>query len=58
MVKPHGRLVLVSLTRYRAYTSSLSNGSSTRALQPLREGELILGRASRLYAFSGYHFRT
>ena len=58
MVKPHGLLVLVSFTRYRASTSSLSNRSSTCALQPLREGDLVLGRASHLYAFSGYHFRT
>jgi len=51
MVKSHGRLVLVSFNRHRPSTPSLSNGSSTRALQPLREGDLILGRASRLYAF-------
>jgi hypothetical protein len=58
MVKPHGLLVLVSYTHHCASTSSLSTWSSTRDLQPLREGDLISGRASRLYAFSGYRNRT
>ncbi len=54
MVKPNGRLVLVSYAHHCASTSSLSTRSSSWALQ----GDLILGRASRLYAFSGYHNRT
>ena len=54
MDKPNGRLVLVSCTHYCAFTSSLSTRWSSWALQ----GDLILGRASRLYAFSGYHNRT
>src|SRR5690348_3066780 len=54
MVKPNGRLVLVSYTHYCASTSSLSTRWSSWALQ----GNLILERASRLYAFSGYHNRT
>ena len=33
MVKPHGQLVLVSFTRYRASTPSLSTSWSTRVLQ-------------------------
>jgi hypothetical protein len=54
MVKPNGRLVLVSCAHHCASTPSLSTRSSSWALQ----GDLILGRASRLYAFSGYHNRT
>ena len=54
MDKPNGRLVLVSFTCCHAFTPSLSTRSSSWALQ----GDLILGRASRLYAFSGYHNRT
>ena len=54
MDKPNGRLVLVSFTHYCAFTSSLSTRWSFWALQ----GDLILERASRLYAFSGYHNRT
>ena len=54
MDKPNGRLVLVSFTHYCAFTPSLSTRSSSWALQ----GDLILERASRLYAFSGYHNRT
>ncbi len=54
MDKPNGRLVLVSYAHYCASTPSLSTRSSSWALQ----GDLILGRASRLYAFSGYHNRT
>ena len=54
MDKPNGRLVLVSFTHYCAFTSSLSTRWSSWALQ----GNLILERASRLYAFSGYHNRT
>ena len=54
MDKPNGRLVLVSYTHCCASTSSLSTRWSFWALQ----GDLILERASRLYAFSGYHNRT
>jgi hypothetical protein len=54
MDKPNGRLVLVSYTHHCASTSSLSTRWSFWALQ----GDLILERASRLYAFSGYHNRT
>ena len=59
MDKPNGRLVLVSCTHYCASTSSLSTRSSSWALHyPYGLGDLILGHASRLYAFSGYHNRT
>ena len=59
MVKPNGRLVLVSYTHHCAYTSSLSNRwSSCALLYPFGLGDLILRSASRLYAFSGYHNRT
>ena len=54
MDKPNGRLVLVSYMHYCTSTSSLSTRWSSWALQ----GNLILERASRLYAFSGYHNRT
>jgi hypothetical protein len=58
-VKPHGQLVPVSSTPYGASTPGLSTSSSTRGLQgPYGPGNRILGRASRLYAFSGYPFRT
>src|SRR5207248_4711057 len=59
MVKPNGRLVLVSYTHCCASTSSLSNRwSSCALLAPYGLGDLILGSASRLYAFSVYHNRT
>ena len=59
MDKPNGRLVLVSYAHYCASTSSLSTRwSSWTLLDPFGLGDLILGRASRLYAFSGYHNRT
>ena len=58
MVKPNGQLVTVSSTHYCAYTSVLSNWSSTSALHSLRLGDLILGKVSRLYAFSVYPDRT
>src|SRR6202789_4490253 len=59
MDKPNGRLVLVSYPHYYASTSSLSTRWSSWALRdPFGLGDLILGRASRLYAFSGYHNRT
>src|SRR5882757_7841996 len=58
-VKPNGRLVLVSYAHYCASPSSLSTRWSSWALLfPFGLGDLILGRASRLYAFSGYHNRT
>ena len=58
MVKPNGLLVLVSSTYYYAYTSSLSTWSSSTALQSFRLGDLILGKVSRLYAFSAYPNQT
>src|ERR1700690_4191873 len=59
MVKPNGRLVLVSCTHHCASTSRLSTRQSSWALLiPYGLGDLILGSASRLYAFSGYHNRT
>src|SRR5512135_2725897 len=59
MVKPNGRLVLVSSKHHCPYTSSLSNRwSSCALLFPYGLGDLILGSASRLYAFSVYHNRT
>ena len=59
MIKPNGRLVLVSYVHYCTSTSSLSTWWSSRALHfPFGLGDLILGHASRLYAFSGYHNRT
>src|SRR5206468_3028939 len=58
-VKPHGRLVPVSSTPYRAYTSGLSTWSSSRGLQRAYAlGGLILRRVSRLDAFSAYPCRT
>ena len=59
MVKPNGRLVLVSFMHYCTFTSSLSNTWSSCALHfPFGLGDLILRSASRLYAFSVYHNRT
>ena len=70
MAISHGRLVLVSSTHYCAYTPSLSSDrflyrSPFRETRSLRvafrgtltgtTGTLILGCASRLDAFSGYH---
>jgi hypothetical protein len=52
--KPIERLVPVSFTRCRAFTSGLSTWWSSTAL----EGELVLRRVSRLDAFSGYPVRT
>ena len=49
----------VSFTPYGASTSGLSTQwSSWEPLTPKGHGNLILKRASRLDAFSGYHFRT
>ena len=57
--KPLGLLVPVSCTRYRASTSGLSTQSSSWGpYQVNPEGVLILKRASRLDAFSGYPFQT
>ena len=57
--KPLGLLVPVSYTRCRASTSGLSTQSSSWGpYQVNPEGVLILRRASRLDAFSGYPFRT
>ena len=57
--KPLGLLVPVSSTRCRASTSGLSTQSSSWGpYQVNPEGDLILRRASRLDAFSGYPFQT
>ncbi len=57
--KPLGLLVPVSCTRCRASTSGLSTQSSSWGPYLVNpEGDLILRRASRLDAFSGYPFRT
>src|SRR6476619_4417894 len=54
-----GLLVPVSSTHYCASTSGLSTQwSSWEPLTHKGYGNLILKRASRLDAFSGYHFRT
>ena len=58
MVKPNGLLVLVSFSYYYASTSSLSTWSSSTALLSFRLGDLILGKVSRLYAFSAYPNQT
>src|SRR6266545_4875616 len=60
MVKPNEQLVTVSSTHYCAYTSVLSNWSSSSALVSCITslGDLILGKVSRLYAFSVYPDRT
>src|SRR5579863_256931 len=52
-IKSNERLVPVSFTRRRAFTSGLSTWWSSTALQ----GELVLRLVSRLDAFSGYPFR-
>ena len=54
MTKPNGLLVSLSYTHYCAYTRDLSTWWSATNLQ----GELILGEAWRLDAFSAYPFRT
>ena len=54
-----GLLVPVSCTPCGASTSGLSTQSSGWGPYPVkRVGDLILKRASRLDAFSGYHFPT
>ncbi len=53
-IKPIERLVPVSSTRRRAYTSGLSTWSSSTALK----GDLVSRGVSRLDAFSGYPVRT
>src|SRR5262245_18900149 len=59
VVKPHGRLVPVSSTHCCASTSGLSTSWSRTALQgTCVPGDLFLGWASHLDAFSGYPFRT
>jgi len=50
-------LVPVSLIHHCTYTPGLLTWSSSRSLH-LTEGDLILRRASRLYAFSVYPGRT
>ena len=52
MVKPHDRLVLVSFTRCRASTSSLSPGSLPGVFSPLEgEGISYLGVGFTLICF-------
>src|SRR5712664_3643992 len=58
MVKPNEQLVTVSSTCCHASTSVLSNRLSSCALHTFRLGDLILGKVSRLYAFSVYPNRT
>src|SRR6266702_7915546 len=59
VAKPLGLLVPVSAARCRASTSGLSTQSSSWGpYQVNPEGDLILRRASRLDAFSGYPFQT
>ena len=58
MVKPNEQLVTVSSACYHTYTSVLSNRLSSCALVTFRLGDLILGKVSRLYAFSVYPNRT
>jgi hypothetical protein len=53
-----GLLVSVSSTHYCASTSDLSPSDLLGALPGNPVGAIILERASRLDAFSGYHFRT
>src|SRR5690242_18016012 len=54
-----GLLVPVNSTPHRASISGLSTQSSTGSLTHAKVvGDLILERASRLDAFSGYPFRT
>ena len=53
-----GLLVPVSSDGYPSSTSGLSTRWSTGGLTPRRVGDLILKRASRLDAFSGYPCRT
>jgi hypothetical protein len=54
-----GLLVPVSSTHYCASTSGLSTQSSSWGPYQVNPvGDLILERASRLYAFSAYPFRT
>ena len=53
-----GLLVSVSFTHCCASTSDLSPSGLLGALPGYPVGAIILERASRLDAFSGYHFRT
>ncbi len=58
-IKLHGRLVRLGSSARTPYTCRLSTWSSPTALQgPYGPGVLILGRASRLDAFSGYPYPT
>ena len=54
LLKPIEQLVPVSFMRYRTSTPSLSTWWSSTALKRV----LVLRRASRLDAFSGYPIRT
>ncbi len=58
-IKLHGRLVRLGSSARTPYTCRLSTWSSPTALQgPYGPGVFILGRASRLDAFSGYPYPT
>ena len=59
VVKPHGRLVMVSWKHYCSYTSILSRLWSTTGLQgTCVPGHRIIEGAWRLDAFSAYPFPT
>ena len=56
--KTHGLLVSVSSTPHSAYTSDLSTGRLTWALQDLPSGSTHLEAGFPLRCFSGYPFHT
>ena len=59
VVKPHDRLVPLSLRPHSPSTCGLSTWWSTRGLQgPCGPGDLVLEEAWRLDAFSAYPLRT
>jgi len=60
LIKSHDLLVSLDWVHYCTYICDLSNQYSTGSLQFRRSGKgnLILGWASRLYAFSAYPCRT
>ena len=58
MVKPHGRLVLVSFTPYSASTPSLSTWSSPTGLQGVVPGKSHLEEGFPLICFQRLSFRT
>jgi len=58
MVKPHGRLVLVSFTSCNASTPSLSTWSSPTGLQGIAPGKSHLEEGFPLICFQRLSFRT